>query len=282
MGEGIEALREWIGRSREAADVITSAPLVEMSATLDRADPAPRPGDPLPAGWHWLFFHDVAPQAELGDDGHPRRGGFLPPVPLPRRMAAGGRLTFEKPLVVGESVRRVSEVTEVTSKPGRSGDLVIVVVRHTVFGEGGIAIEEEQDLIFRQAPRPNAPQPVPRPAPTDADWARTVHPDPVMLFRYSALTFNGHRIHYDRGYCTEREGYPALVVHGPLTASLLMDLWRRHHPNARLGRFTFRALWPLFDTGPFTVCGKSETGGASLWAANGAGALAMEAEAEAA
>ena len=281
MSEGIEALREWIGRSREIADVITAAPLAAMSATLDRADPRPEPGDALPVGWHWLFFHDAAQQSELGADGHPRRGGFLPPVPLPRRMAAGGRLTFKKPLAVGESVRRVSEVTEVTSKPGRSGDLVIVVVRHTVFGEAGIAIEEEQDLVFREAPRPNAPQPVPRSAPTDAEWARTIHPDPVMLFRYSALTFNGHRIHYDRGYCAECEGYPGLVVHGPLTAILLMDLWRRHRPNTRLGRFTFRALWPLFDTGPFTVCGKSEADGAALWAADSAGALAMQAEAAA-
>ena len=279
MAEGIEALHEWIGRTREAADMITAAPLAAMSATLDRADPTPEQGDPLPPGWHWLFFHDAAPQAELGDDGHPRRGGFLPPVPLPRRMYAGGRLAFKKPLVVGETVRRVSEVTAVTSKHGRSGDLVIVVVRHSVFGEAGIAIEEEQDLIFREAARPNAPQPVPRPAPADAEWARTIHPDPVMLFRYSALTFNGHRIHYDRGYCTDSEGYPGLVVHGPLTASLLMDLWRRHHPDAPLGRFTFRALWPLFDTGPFTVGGKTEGGGAALWAVDGAGALAMQAEA---
>ena len=272
-------LTEWIGRTREAADVITASPLAAMSATLGRDDPPPKPGDPLPAGWHWLLFPDTTATAELDEDGHARRGAFLPPVALPRRMYAGGRLDFHEPLRVGESVRRVSEIAEVTPKRGRTGDLVIVVVRHSVFGEAGLAIEEEQSLIFREAPKPDAPESAPQPAPTDAAWTRTIHPDPVTLFRYSALTFNSHRIHYDRMYCKDREGYPGLVVHGPLTASLLMDLVRRERPRARLESFAFRARWPLFDTAPFTVAGEPSAAGCALWAADPEGALAMSAEA---
>ena len=176
---------EWIGRTRDAADVVSASPLAAMSATLGRDDPPPEPGDPLPAGWHWVLFPDTTPTAELDEDGHARRGAFLPPVALPRRMYAGGRLDFHQPLRVGESVRRVSEIAEITPKRGRTGDLVIVVIRHTFFGESGLAIEEEQSLIFREASKPDAPESTPQPAPTDAAFSRAIHPDPVTLFRYS-------------------------------------------------------------------------------------------------
>jgi len=261
-------LKTWIGRRETMTDVAAAWPLAALAATLDRDDPLPKAGDPvLPAG-HWLYFLPVALASALGPDGHPRRGGFLPPVELPRRMWAGGRLTFIKPLRVGEAIRRTSEVRDVTVKEGKSGTLVFVLVAHEIAGSDGVAIREEHDIVYREAPRPGQPSSEPAPAPDGAVWRRAVTPGPVMLFRYSALTFNGHRIHYDHPYVTKIEGYPGLIVHGPLIATLLMDLCRRERPDARLATFAFRALGPLFDTTPFAVEGKPSADGASaaLWA----------------
>jgi 3-methylfumaryl-CoA hydratase len=223
----------------------------------------------------------MARQSEIDVDGHPRRGGFLPPVPLPRRMWAGGRLAFEHPLQVGDEITRTSRIDAVDIKQGRSGPLVFVTVRHEISNRLGLALSEEHDIVYREAPQPDAPAVVPRPAPTDAAYERTVVPDPVLLFRYSALTFNGHRIHYDRAYVTGTEGYPGLVVHGPLIATLLVDLLRRQMPAMRLRRFEFKALRPIFDIHPFSVCGRSEGGNRHhLWARDHEGFLAMQASAE--
>jgi 3-methylfumaryl-CoA hydratase len=251
-----------------------------MAATLDWPK-APQPGAPLPPGWHWLFFNGAARASELGPDGHPRRGGFLPPVPLPRRMWAGGRLSFAAPLPVGTVARRESQVASVEAKRGRSGDLVFVLVRHRIFGADGLAVEEEHDIVYRAQPAPGAPAPWTEAAPSGAAWRREVRPDPVLLFRYSALTFNGHRIHYDHPYVTRVEGYPGLVVHGPLIATLLLDLAIREG-GAVIRRFSFRAKSPLFDTAPFSLNGTPAAGGRTvrLWAAAPDGALAMEATAE--
>ncbi|HEX6005650.1 MAG TPA: MaoC family dehydratase N-terminal domain-containing protein, partial [Burkholderiales bacterium] len=250
-------------------------------ATLDRDDPPPRDGDPLPPLWHWLYFLPLHRQSAIGPDGHAKRGDFLPPVPLPRRMWAGGRFTFTAPLRVGERIGRKSQIVGVTSKQGRSGPLVFVVVRHQILGSSGVAIVEEHDIVYRGDAAPGERPPQPPPAPPDAAWSREIRPDPVLLFRYSALTFNGHRIHYDRSYVTEVEGYPGLVVHGPLIATLLTDLLRRRRPDARIAAFWFRAVSPLFDTAPFLVGGQPSAEGSSirLWAANAAGGLAMDATA---
>ena len=276
-----DALRSWIGRTETRVDHVTPTPVAALAATLDRDDPPPAPGDPLPPLWHWLYFLPLARQSEIGPDGHPKRGGFLPPVPLPRRMWAGGRLDFLQPLHVGERVERTSRIADVTSKEGRSGPLVFVLVRHEIAGEQGIAIVEEHDIVYRGEPQPGERAVAGRPAPAGAPWTRTIHPDDVLLFRYSALTFNGHRIHYDRRYVTEVEGYPGLIVHGPLIATLLVDLLRRHRPDETIDRFVFRAMSPLFDVTPFSVNGKLDNGGTrvSLWAANAAGELAMDATA---
>jgi 3-methylfumaryl-CoA hydratase len=277
MGE--ESLQSWVGREEVADDIAAAAPLAGLAATLDRAEDAPAAGDMVPPGGHWLYFLPRAPQSGLGPDGHALRGGFLPPVPLPRRMWAGGRLEFPGALRVGEAIRRRSVIKDVTEKTGKSGALVFVVLRHEISGPGGLAVIEEQDLVYREAPDPKAPPPPPRPAPDDGTWSKTIQPDPVMLFRYSALTFNGHRIHYDRPYAMEAEGYPGLVVHGPLIATLLMELCQDKKPDARLTGFDFRMLGPLFDTQPFTVQGRPTDGGADLWAANADGALAAQATA---
>ncbi len=279
----IDHLKTWIGRSETLADTVTAVPVAALSATLDRDDPRPRTGDPLPPLWHWLYFLPLHRQSEIGPDGHAKRGGFLPPVPLPRRMWAGSRFVFHRPLRVGEAMRRTSTIADVTHKEGRSGPLVFVLVRHEIAGEesGGPALVEEHDIVYREAPAPGETAPAPRPAPAEAAWRRDIVPDDVLLFRYSALTFNGHRIHYDRRYVTEVEGYPGLIVHGPLIATLLVDLLRRN-VEAPLTRFAFRAVRPLFDTAPFAVCGAPTGKGreAAVWAQDAEGFLAMQAEAE--
>ncbi len=275
----MDRLRDWIGRSETLEDTVTPVPAAALAATLDRDDP-PRPGDELPPLWHWLYFLPLHRQSEIGPDGHARRGGFLPPVPLPRRMWAGGRFTFHRPLRVGEAIRRTSTVADVSLKTGRSGSLVFVLVRHEIAGAAGdVALVEEHDIVYRAAPLPGEAAPAPRPAPATAAWRRDIVPDDVLLFRYSALTFNGHRIHYDRRYVTGTEGYPGLVVHGPLLATLLVDLLRRNI-SAPLTRFAFRAVRPVFDIAPFAVCGgPTGAGTAALWVQGADGFLAMEAKA---
>jgi len=278
-----ETLRGWVGKREMGIDVIDARPVALLSATLDRDDPPPQPGDVLPPLWHWLYFLPAYRQSEVGPDGHAKRGGFLPPVPLPRRMWAGSRIEWQGPLAIGDEVSRNSSIVSIVPKHGRSGDLVFVVVRHEISTAAGLALVEEHDIVYRGL---GAPEGERAPATSGAQsvgpaaWTRRVVPDDVLLFRYSALTFNSHRIHYDRRYVTEVEGYPGLVVHGPLLATLLVDLLRRQHPDASLRRFEFRAMAPLFDVAPFDVCGRPEGNGqVSLWAQGPDGALAMRATA---
>jgi 3-methylfumaryl-CoA hydratase len=279
MSIEIDHLRSWIGREEVAEDVITSVPVAALAATLDRDDAKPQSGDELPPLWHWLYFLPTARQSELAPDGHPKRGGFLPPVPLPRRMWAGARFEFYRPLHIGEAIVRKSKIADVSTKDSRVGPLIFVLVRHEITGPAGVALVEEHDIVYREAPSSSEVAPQPPAAPTGAVWLRDIHADEVMLFRYSALIFVGHRIHYDRRYATEVEGYPGLVVHGPLIATLLADLLRRHS-SAPAKSLRFRAISPLFDNAPFAVCGMPEPDGrASLWAQNAEGALAMKAEA---
>jgi 3-methylfumaryl-CoA hydratase len=284
MNTELDHLRDWIGRTESRTDQVTATPLAALSATLDRADPPPAAGTELPPLWHWLFFTPLALQSEIGVDGHARRGGFLPPVPLERRMWAGGRLQFNEPLRVGDQIARESRIADVSIKHGRSGTLVFVSVHHAIRTARGVALTEEHDIVYRDKPKPDAPVAEPQAASHDEDFAREIVPDPVLLFRYSALTFNGHRIHYDRSYVTEVEGYPGLVVHGPLIATLLLDLARREMPHAVVRRFFFKAVRPLVDIHRFTVCGRRERGvnakQLALWARDHEGFLAMQATAE--
>lgn len=276
-------LQQWTGRTETLRDLITPAPLRAMAATLDRDDPQPEPGTALPFLWHWLFFLPHHRQSEIGPDGHAKRGGFLPPVPLPRRMWAGGRLSWQagNPLCVGQEVQRLSTIQSVSHKSGRTGDLLFVLVQHQVSNAKGLALTEEHDIVYRAAAQPGDPVPAPTAAETGAAWQREVTPDDVLLFRYSALTFNGHRIHYDRRYVTEVEGYPGLIVHGPLIASLLMDLLRRHAPDAWVTRFEFKAVRPTFDLHPFRLNGQPGADGKTirLWAQDHEGWLTMQATA---
>ena len=273
----VDEVRKWIGRSESYTDQVTPTPIAALAATLDRDDPAPTAGDRLPALWHWLYFLPIPRASELGPDGHARRGGFMPPVPLPRRMFAGGRYRFDRPIRVGDTIVRQSRIADVTAKRGRRGPLVFVVVRHDISNSEGLAVVEEHDIVYRDTARPGEPAPAAQPAPGDAAWRQEIRVDDVTLFRYSALTFNGHRIHYDRRYATEVEGYPGLVVHGPLIATLMLELLRRNVPEASLARLSFRAVSPVFDVAPFDVCGRREGDrSVRLWATNAEGALAMD------
>ncbi|MBM3594765.1 MAG: acyl-CoA dehydrogenase [Alphaproteobacteria bacterium] len=255
---------DWIGRTEEMTDTIEPARSNALRAAL--GDPIARAaGEEMPLLHHWLYFWNVQPPAGLGEDGHPAKGGFLPPVPLPRRMWAGGRVGFVKPIRLGEQVSKVSKILDVQEKTGKTGRLVFVTVEHRLSGENGLAIVEEQDLVYREpaAPGSIAAPTGDGPAP-DAPWCETVHPDTVLLFRYSALTMNGHRIHYDLPYARDEEAYPALVVHGPLQTSLLIDLAAR-----KLGRpivkFSFRGQQPAFASAPLFVCGEASEEGAEVW-----------------
>ena len=239
-------LSEWIGKSETVSDTATATPYAALSATLDRPAERPPAGTPLPALWHWLYFLPIHRQSDIGPDGHAKRGGFLPPVALPRRMWAGSQFEFHRPLRIGDALTRVSTIHDVSEKSGRTGPLVFVKVRHEITrqGESEIALTEFHDIVYREAPRPDDVAPPPKAAPAKAAWTRQWVPDDVLLFRYSALTFNGHRIHYDRRYVTEVEGYPGLIVHGPLIATLLLDLLRHQLPDAQVARFEFRAMRP--------------------------------------
>ncbi|NDR55573.1 FAS1-like dehydratase domain-containing protein [Aliiruegeria sabulilitoris] len=268
----------WIGRREARDDVLLLQPARFMQATLDCA-PDLSDGDPLPPLWHWLYFLEAHPTSQLGRDSHPKKGGFLPPVALPRRMWAGGRFEFHLPLRLGQPVRKVSTITDIAKKDGRSGKLCFVTVRHEIFDGDRLALTEEHDIVYREDPSPDAPPPVLRPAHDGADVSEEVVPSEVMLFRYSALTFNGHRIHYDVDYARKVEGYDGLVFHGPLTATLLIDLAMRH--TGRMPHsFSFRGLAPIAGMAPFRIEGRSDGDGFELWARRADGALAMTARAE--
>jgi 3-methylfumaryl-CoA hydratase len=277
-------LARWVGRRTQRTDWINPNHLAAWNATLDRDDPFPAEGDPVPPSFHWALFPPLVRQSELGPDGHAKRGLFLPPVKFQHRMWAGGRIRFLAPLRVGERVEQISTIDRIDAKQGRAGPLVFVTLRHVISrsGANGPAIEEEQDLAYRDGHRtdPAAPQLPPEPAPAGV-WRREIVPDDVLLFRYSALTFNGHRIHYDRRYATIQEGYPGLVVHGPLLATLLIDLLRRQVPEATLERFQFRALRPAFDISPITVQGGpgDHARHFRLWSTENRGQVGMQAEA---
>ncbi|MGS1105493.1 FAS1-like dehydratase domain-containing protein [Achromobacter anxifer] len=263
----------WIGSGERKADAMDPGHAARIAATL--GGPAPARGDALPPLWQWAFFISTVDMDGLGTDGHPARGGFLPPAQDRNRMWAGGRVEFRRPLKVGVPAARVSSVIDVKEKTGRTGALLFVTVRHEFLQEGEVAIHEEQDIVYRQPTPPklsgseSAPQ---------AQWRDTVEPSPVLLFRYSAVTFNGHRIHYDHPYVTGTEGYPGLVVHGPLIATEMVAAFTRAHPRARLTHLSYRGLRPLIAPTPFQVAGRlTELGVAQLWAEQD-GTLAHQAE----
>lgn len=253
----IDYLRGWVGREQRVTDSLPLFPARALAAALDNAS-LPNSGDALPPTWHWLYFLDTPTAAGTGSDGHPRKGGFLPPVPLPRRMWAAGALDISQPLRLGIPAEKISTVRSIELKEGKSGALVFVNLEHRVYQDGKLCISEDQNLVYRALPTGPAPLPAGEPAPVEADWSRALQPDPVLLFRFSALTYNGHRIHYDRDYAMREEFYPGLVVHGPLLATLLADLVLREQPAAKISQFRFRAVRPAFDMNPLRLQGQRD------------------------
>ena len=275
-------LKAQVGRTQEATDILHPGPANLLRLAFGRPEPELREGDPLPPAWLALYFLPRIATADLRPDGSPRDTGVIPPMPLPRRMFAGERVRLHRPLRLGQSVRRETELADITVKPGGTGTLVFATVRSRVFGPEGLALEDERRTVFREEVKAGERNQAPRrePAPADVPWRRRVTPDPVLLFRFSALTFNTHRIHYDRPWAMEVEGYPGLVVHGPLTTTLLIDFACDQTPGRRITGYATQARAPLFDTAPFELRGRPTAGGGELWAVTPEGTVAMSAEVE--
>lgn len=272
----VKALREWVGRESTAHDELRPFPAQGLAAALERGKP-PAIGDPLPPAWQWLYFLDTPPASATGGDGHPKATALLPPPPLPRRMWAAGDMRIEKPLRLGVPAQRRSTIRSIEAKSGKSGALVFLNLAHEFLQDGSVCIHEEQNLVYREMPTGPAVEAAGEPA-AAADWTREIVPDPVLLFRYSALTYNSHRIHYDRPYATGQEFYADLVVQGPLLATLLLELCQAQLPHAVVRSFQYRAVRPTFVSQPFTVNGSQDGKVLSLWSAQ-QGRLCMSATA---
>lgn len=286
------AIEEWVGRSQSLTDIIHVVQVRQLAATLNDARRLAQPGAAaLPAGWHWAYFNPLELQSRLGDDGHPQRGDFLPPVSLPRRMWAGSRLDWTRAFRVGSAVTRQTRISSVERKSGRSGDMVFVTLAHQYTDADGLLLDEEHDIVYRDWP-------------TDAEKAaladlgararagehgferigtqqQAVVADATMLFRYSAATFNGHRIHYDSDYCRSVEGYPGLVVHGPLIATLLLGFVENTlAPDRCVRKFAFRAKRPTFDLGVFHLHASpgADSHAMNVWSTNNVGEVGLDAQ----
>jgi 3-methylfumaryl-CoA hydratase len=281
----VETLRAWVGREERKSELLTAALVERFEATVGRS--LARIDGEAPLGIHWCMTQPAVAADGLGADGHPARGGFLPPVALPRRMWAGGGLSFLQPLRVGEEVHRVSRIAEIVHKQGRSGELVFVTVEHDILCADALAIRERQDIVYRAAPAPEsadtggAPPPAGTPEPRRPERSEIVEATATLLFRYSALTFNGHRIHYDLEYARQEEGYRGLVVHGPLQATLMLHMAARMMGGAAPARFEYRGVAPLVHGGSFTLNAVEGAGAIELWTAAGDGAPRMTATATA-
>jgi 3-methylfumaryl-CoA hydratase len=272
-------LRQWIGNERVSEDLIDCRRANLLKATLDPGRADLQVGDPLPAGWHWIYFPEASRMDTLGRDGHAALGGFLPPIALPRRMWAGTRLRFHGPVWLEEEIRKVSTLVDVRRRTGRSGELCFVTVNHRYFAGSDLRLEEDHDIVYRSAASA-AGERTPARAESESDHSMVITPSATLLFRYSALTFNGHRIHYDIDFCRDVEGYPGLVVHAPLTATLMLGLAQRNYADSRavFAEFRQKSVSPLFHGNPFTIHLQESASGCRLWAANHEGALAATAD----
>jgi 3-methylfumaryl-CoA hydratase len=270
-------LQDWVGKTEEVTDHIYPTPVKALALTLNDSNLAVSEGARLPEIWHWLYFLPMVARSEIGSDGHPKRGGFLPPIALERRMWASGQLTFEQDLLIGDQITKTSQILKVSEKEGKAGKMVFVTVKHSIRSERGLAVEEEQNIVYLSMPKAYTPAP-PNPAPDDLGWKDGYPIDPVLLFRFSALTFNAHRIHYDIQYATEVEKYPGLVVHGPLQALLLLESACKRNPGKKPARYEFRAVRPLCDLDHLYIGGQLRAdGGHDLYAINTDGNITMQA-----
>ena len=275
----IDDSQTWVGNQEILIDDITLFPAQALAAALNN-ETAPKKGDKLPPFWEWMYFLPTPKVEATGADGHPAKGGFLPPVPLPRRMWAAGEAEIHNALIIGQEAKRVSTILSVDGKSGSTGTLVFVNVKHEIFQNDTLCITEIQNIVYREQPTERAELPPGKTAPENPEWTKTITPDPVLLFRFSALTYNGHRIHYDRNYAVDDELYSALVVHGPLLVTLLMELKRAQLPDKNISKFKFRAVRPTFDNNPFQVQGNIDGNKLALWSADKDNMLCMQLDVE--
>ena len=281
MSEPLENFKSHIGNSERAADVVTASAMLKIAAALGLKNPALAKGDPIPPGWYGAFFPPSHGPSQMRADGQPSGGGVAPPIPLPRRRLGGVRMSFHEPLIIGDEITRVTEIAEVKIDEDASGAMVVVIERNNISNGRGLAVVEERDLIYLSAERA-AQKPASPAAPGQAAWRRVIEPSPVLLFRFSAIRFNSHRIHYDRDYVTQIEKLPGLVVQGTLVSQLLIEMCRGELPARRISSFSYQASRQIYDTGPFTIAGAPAADGreAALWALDPDGNLAMTATAK--
>ncbi len=282
MAESLEDLRHYIGRSETANDVVTGSAMVKIAATLGLDNPAPNSGDPIPPGWYGAFFPASHRPSEMRPDGQASGRGIVPAVPLPRRRLGGVRMSFHEPLRIGDEIKRVSEIADINVDQDGSGAAVVVVERNSISNSRGLAVVEERDLVFLSEGRAEKKSSAAPAVPEQAAWRRVIEPNPVLLYRYSAIRFNSHRIHYDRDYVTKVEKLPGLVVQGTLVSQLLMEMCRSELPARKMNYFGYQAMRQIYDTGPFTIAGAPAADGreATLWAVAAEGQLAMTATAK--
>ncbi|NQV55162.1 MAG: MaoC family dehydratase N-terminal domain-containing protein [Rhodospirillales bacterium] len=282
MADAIEEYEKFIGLTTTTEDLISASQVQRLAVTLNRDDPMPKIGDAVPPGWQSIFFPRLNKTKNLSRDGMASDMENGPPSPLPRRMYAGNNMRFHQPFRIGDAVTKEMAISSVTPKEGRSGKLVFVTIGVKISGPNGLVMEDDQNLVYREEEEAGAKPPPGEPGPSDAPWKREVIVDPVMLFRFSACTFNPHRIHYDHPYVTGVENYPGLIVHGPFTAVWLLELARDFAPDKTLATFNMQARAPIYADQPFTLMGEPSADGAScqLWAVNKDGMIAMKASAD--
>lgn len=278
----LEDLKQYVGRKETTTDVVTAAQANLLRLTFGRPEPELKDGDVLPPGWHVIYFTPRFATSELRADGTAVRSSIMPDMPLPRRMFAGQAFRFHRPVKIGQALRQETELTDISLKTGGTGTMVFTTVVGRIYGPDGLAIEDERRIVYREEVKAGERNQAPRrePAPTDTPWRRTVTADPIVLFRFSALTFNSHKIHYDRQWATETEGYPGLVVHGPFTQTLLIDFARDHAGGRAFKSFVTQARAPLFEGVAFELRGRPTGNGCELWAVTPEGTVAMSAQAE--
>lgn len=270
-------LQDWVGKTEQLVDYSYPTPVKALAQTLDYKNFAVDTNGVLPELWHWLYFLPLVAISEIGEDGHPKRGGFLPPVALERRMWASSTLEFHQDLLIGEKITKTSEITKITEKEGKTGKMVFVTVQHWIRSARGVAVQEEQNIVYLPMPV-SFVQPAPNPVPSDLQWKEFYPLNPVLLFRFSALTFNSHKIHYHLKYATEVEKYPGLVVHGPLQALLLLEFAKRHNTDKKVARYQFKAVRPLFDFDQIYLCSRILPDGSSdLFTVNADNNIGMQA-----
>ena len=279
MAESLESFKSYIGKSEKATDVVTASAMRKFAATLGQEDPPTDKGSPIPPGWYGAFFPASHRPSQMRTDGQASGGGIVPPIPLPRRRIGGTRVRFEEPLRIGDEITRVTEIADVQIDDGPSGAMATVIERNSISNSRGLAVVEERDMVMLSEARAEAAPASAPTVPAQAKWLELIEPNPPLLFRFSAIRFNSHRIHYDRDYVTKIEKLPGLVVQSSLISQLLIEMCRKQLPARQLRSFDFKSVRQIYDTGKFTIAGNPAADGreAELWALDSDGRVAMSA-----